>query len=153
MSLKTVERVRRDRGFRFPDLIVYGVLAMIIALSFILWFTLRDGDELTGICVYFRDERIFEYDFDGGKVVYADGDLVTVEQSGGETVVNVSTEHGKNTLVINGRSAKMRSADCGGECTYMYPITDNGGVIYCAPHYLRVVPKGYSEEDGYIPVY
>lgn len=152
MSLKTVDGVRRDKGFRLPDLIVYGALALIIALSFILWFTLRDNDPLTGVLIMFRDEKIFECDFESGEIT-ANKEFVTVEKSGGRTVVNIKTEYGENTLVIDGRKADMTDADCGGECVYMTPIESNSGVIYCAPHYLKVLPKGYVEDDGYIPAY
>lgn len=150
MSLKTVENVKRDKGFRLPDLIVYCALIAIIALSFILWFSLRNSDPLTGVYIVFRDETIFEYDFEDG-VISANESYITVEVDGSKTTVHIKTDYGENYLVLEDNRANMVDADCGGECVYMTPISDNSGVIYCAPHYLKVLPMGYEVDDGYIP--
>ena len=44
MSLKKIEQVKKDKGFRLFDLIIYGVIVLTVAVLFIVIFTTRDTD-------------------------------------------------------------------------------------------------------------
>ena len=42
MSLKKVEQVKADKGFKIWDLIIYGVIAVTVAVLFIVIFATKD---------------------------------------------------------------------------------------------------------------
>ena len=63
MSLKKIEQVKKDKGFKIFDLIIYGVIIITVAVLFIVVFTTRNTDPLTGIKVYVNSEIVFEYEF------------------------------------------------------------------------------------------
>ena len=54
MSLKKIEQVKKDKGFKLFDLIIYGVVAVLVAVLFIVVFTTRDASPLTGVRIYLR---------------------------------------------------------------------------------------------------
>ena len=59
MSLKKIEQVKRDRGFKIPDLIVYGAVIVAVIVSFVVIFTTKNSDPLTGIRVYSGAQFLF----------------------------------------------------------------------------------------------
>ena len=46
MSLKKIEQVKRDRGFKIPDLIVYGAVIVAVIVSFVVIFTTTNSDQI-----------------------------------------------------------------------------------------------------------
>ena len=71
MSLKKVEQVKVDKGFKIWDLLIYGLVAVIVAVLFIVVFVTRDESPLTGVRVFVQGEVVFEYEFDGDPVYSA----------------------------------------------------------------------------------
>ena len=49
MSLKKIEQVKADKGFKIFDLIVYAVIIVSVAVAFTVLFTVRDDSPLSGI--------------------------------------------------------------------------------------------------------
>ncbi|MDE7306899.1 MAG: NusG domain II-containing protein [Clostridia bacterium] len=142
MSLKKIEQVKKDKGFKLFDLIIYGVVAVLVAVLFIVVFTTRDASPLTGVRIYLRAEIVFEYEFDKPLPeelhecveVKEDGDGITVTiTSGGDTnVVYIDTD--KGTVV-------MKEANCNGkQCVYFPKIDNNSKFIFCSPHGVKVEP-------------
>ena len=129
MSLKKIEQVKRDRGFKIPDLIVYGAVIVAVIVSFVVIFTTKNSDPLTGIRVYSGAQVVFEYAFG--------------ENDAGITVKVNDGDGGFNVIYIDktARTAKIVDANCKGkDCAYFAPIDDNNKIIYCSPHGLRVEP-------------
>ncbi len=141
MSLKKIEQVKRDRGFKIPDLIVYGAVIVAVIVSFVVIFTTKNSDPLTGIRVYSGAQIVFEYEF-GERPTYSEN--VTVEENGAGITVKVNDgDGGFNVIYIDktARTAKIVDANCKGkDCAYFAPIDDNNKIIYCSPHGLRVEP-------------
>ena len=52
MSLKKIEQVKEDKGFRLFDLIIYGIIVLTVAALFIAVFATRNTDTLTGVRIY-----------------------------------------------------------------------------------------------------
>lgn len=143
MSLKKIEQVKQDKGFRIFDLIIYGVILITVAVLFIVFFTTRDTSPLTGIKVYAEAKVVFEYEFDKTPVYSETVTESDVEEDGKSLTVTVRTKGGVNVLYIDKekRTVKMQEADCKGkQCLYFRPIDDNNKFIYCSPHGVRVEP-------------
>lgn len=156
MSLKKIEQVKKDKGFKIFDLIIYGVILLTVAAVFIAVFTTRNSNPLSGVRIYVASAQVFEYEF-GGQPLKIEGGGVTVEvvEEGAGMTVTVRTDGGYNVLYIDksARTAKMRKADCHSQqCVYFPEMKDNSGFIYCDPHGLRVEPliKDYDSPD--IPI-
>lgn len=156
MSLKKIEQVKKDKGFKVLDLIVYGVLAAAVVALFIGIFLLRDNRNLSGIRVTANGVPVFEYSFDGDEYsVLKDGFIADLSDSEVKLTVTVKSDYGYNKIEINktGRSVQITDADClGGDCVVTPPIKDNGGIIYCSPHRLKIEPLNIEKDDGIIPV-
>ena len=65
MSLKKIEQVKADKGFKIWDLVIYGVVLALTAVLFVVIFTTRNTDPLTGVEITVRGEIVFEYEFGG----------------------------------------------------------------------------------------
>lgn len=158
MSLKKVEQAKKDRGFRIFDLIVYGAIVVVIAVLFIVIFSVRDKSPLKGICVYIDSAAVFRYNFEEDEpvVLTEDGSVVIEKNNSTELVVNFYTGgSGYNVMTVNktARSVSLTDANCRGrECVYTAAIKDNNGIIYCAPHKLKIEPSDYEPDNGYIPL-
>ena len=44
MSLKKIEQVKKDRGFKIFDLIVYGAVIVAVIVSFVVIFTTKNSE-------------------------------------------------------------------------------------------------------------
>lgn len=150
MSQKTLERVKKDKGFKIFDLIVYGVIILIIAVSFIAVFATKNKSPLTGIRVYVEDKVVFEYDFenDRPKITAGHEDEVKVTDKGDSLQVKITSDFGYNLIIIEKKGrVRIKEADCRGhDCVYSPAITDNSGIIYCSPHRLKITP--FNFDDG-----
>lgn len=142
MSLKKIDQVKKDRGFKLFDLIIYGVVAALVAVLFIVVFTTRDNSPLSGVRIYRRAEVVFEYEFgkplpemlrDGVEVKEDSGGITVTLRSGGDVnVVYIDTV--KRTVV-------MKESNCSGkDCVYSPKLDDNSGFISCPPHEIRIEP-------------
>ncbi len=150
MSLKKVEQVKSERGFRIWDLLVYGIVAVLIVALFLSVFLTRDKSPLTAVGIYVNNQKVFVYDFEKGgyEILTKDGGI-TVESGAKSLTVKINNDYGYNEIVIE-KAGKVyaTAADCGGkDCTHMRPITDKSGIIYCSPHRLRIVPDDYKPDD------
>lgn len=151
MSLKKVGEVKKDRGFRLFDLIVYGVIVLFVAVTFIVVFTTRDVNPLGGIRVYADDKTVFEYDFKSEPVY--DKEKVELAEDNGNLILTVRAGGGYNKIVIDKdkKTVKVTDADCGKkDCVYTPAIKNNSGIIYCSPHRLRIVPYNFDPDNGKI---
>ena len=149
MSQKTLENVKKDKGFRIFDLILYGVVILIVAVSFIAVFATKDRRPLTGVKVYLEEIAVFEYDFENDKYEITEGyeEIVVVTPKGESLQVKISTEAGYNLIIIEKKGrVRIKEADCHGrDCVYSPAITDNNGIIFCSPHRLKITPSNYDD--------
>lgn len=152
MSLKKVEQVKNDKGFRLFDLIIYGAVLAVVAIVFIVVFTTRNTDPLTGVKISVNAEVVFTYEF-GGDPVFTDSEALTVkEDEKGITVTIRTGDDGLNVVYINksAKTVKMTEANCKGKhCIYFPEMSKNKDVIYCSPHGVKIEPSvtNYDSPD------
>lgn len=150
MSLKKVTQVKKDRGFKIFDLIVYGAVILLVAVLFIVWFTVSDRTPLSVVRVCVDDRAVFEYDFENDQYKNLDEKIVNVDDKENILILTVTPHEGEeNVIEINkSGSVTVTEANCyGKDCKYMPDIKDNSGIIYCSPHKLRIEPLNY-EDNG-----
>ena len=140
MSLKKVEQVKKDRGFKLFDLIIYGAILAAVIVTFIAVYVTRDTSELSGIRVYAKAEIVFEYDFSSASS-FSEG--VEVKEDGDTITVTVNLDGDLNVFKIDKskHTVKMTEANCHGKhCVYSREISNNSSIIYCSPHGLKIEP-------------
>lgn len=155
MSLKKVEEVKADKGFRIFDLVIYGVVAVLIAVVFIAVFLTRDNDPFDGVRVYVRNECVYEYEFGEGGKVLKDTVEEVVEDGKVTVTVNIAGDgHNVFEIDLEKRSVSMVKADCSisPDCVYMPAITDNNKFISCEPHQLMILPLNYNRDNPDIKI-
>ncbi len=153
MSLKKVSQVKADKGFKICDLIVYFAIVIIIAVIFIAVFVTKDAGPLKGIRIYSAENLVFEYDFTSGEYKNLSPETVTAESGENKLVIKIISNGGYNVACIDTkeRTVKVIEADCGKrDCVYTAAITDSGGMIYCSPHRLRILPFDFETDDNII---
>lgn len=155
MSLKKVEQVKKDKGFRLFDLIIYGVVLAVVAIVFIVVFTTRNTDPLTGVRIYVNSEVVFEYEF-GGEPIFLESEALTVEEDGAGITVTIRTGNdGLNKVYINksAKTVKMIEANCKGkECKYFPEMSRNTDFIYCSPHSVKIEPYNIDLDNPLVIV-
>lgn len=157
MSLKKVESVKSEKGFKLPDLIVYGIILLLVAILLITMFATRNTDPFQGVRIYVDKTAVMSYDFNKGslsglEVIAKDGSVEAPENvSGNVFTVKVRTGgDGYNLIEINqsSRSVRVIEANCSShDCVHTPAIKDNNGIIFCSPHRLRIIPFNFEVED------
>lgn len=157
MSLKKIEQVKGDRGFKLPDLIIYGVIIVLVAVLFVVTFAIRNSESLRGVTIKIYGTAVFACNFDDGTygALTEDGSVEFTEPEGGVQFVTVKSNQGYNAVEINytDRTAKVVEADCRhGDCIYsnLRPtliIKSNKSLpIYCNPHGVIIEPLDYTHD-------
>lgn len=151
MSLKKIEQVKADKGFKIADLFIYGAVLVLVVALFIAVFLIRDNSPLTGIRIYVANRVVYEYDFSEGQIS-CDYACVQVEEGAGKLTLTISANGGYNSVEIDkSGKVKVTSADCGKrDCVYTPALSDKSGIIYCSPHQLKIVPYDYDLDGGTI---
>ncbi|MDE5942763.1 MAG: NusG domain II-containing protein [Clostridia bacterium] len=155
MSLKKIESVKKDRGFKIWDLIIYGVIIALVVITFTVVFTTRDTSPLSGIRIYSKGVAVFEYSFENGKYnILSDANEIEVSDNGESLTVKITSGKEYNLVeIVKSGSVSIKEANCHSlDCVYMPAIKDNSGFIYCSPHALRIVPFNFDPDDGNIIV-
>lgn len=163
MSLKKVTQVKRDKGFKIWDLIIYGTVVLLAAVLFIVVFATRNTDPLSGVRISVRDgvfseyKVVFEYDFAGEPKIYnTDNATVETEEKDGVLKVTVKTgDNGFNVIEIDkkARTATVTDANCKSRrCVYTPTIKDNSRDIHCDTHGLKVEPFIFDFDNPVQPI-
>ena len=157
MSLKKVEQIKQDKGFKFFDIIVYAVIIALVAILFIVTFAKRNTEPLRGVRIKLYGTAVFECNFEDGSygALTEDGSVEITDPQGGVQRVTVHSENGYNVVEINyaARTVKVVEADCKThDCIYstLKPtliISGNDSLpIYCNPHAMLIEPLDYAPD-------
>ncbi|MCD7729215.1 MAG: NusG domain II-containing protein [Clostridia bacterium] len=158
MSLKKIEQIKTNKFFRVWDLVIYAVIAVVIVVLFLSVFLSSDSSPLSGIEVYYDNEIIFTYLFESDSYDIISESNISVEEGEDVLTVYFTTDggDGHNTIVIDKSAVTVTvtEADCSNrkDCVYTAAIKDNGGVIACTPHKLKIMPMDYSDDGQTLPV-
>ena len=144
-------KIKNSKPFKLLDVVLYGVLFVFIALSFLGVF-LKPSSSPTGFLVHVDDTMVISFNFD--TLTYSSSPDVVVKTSdstisftiykGDDSAFNVITvDKLKKNVKVTDASCKSR------DCTTFLPIgvNENNRIIYCAHHNVKIT----SLLDGYTP--
>ena len=154
MSLKKVNEVKKDRGFKLLDLIIYISLALTAAALFIAIALTGEKTPLEGVIFQLSGETVYEYSFKDGELHRDKGSVFVLDDNEEFILLEVKSGNGYNRVKIDkAGEVRVTGADCGkGDCMYSAPIKDGGGMIYCSPHRLKIIPFGFDPDDGKLTI-
>jgi hypothetical protein len=158
MSLKKIEQVKADKGFKIWDLAVYCVVIIAILVLFYIFIFSADNSQITSFTIYYVDGRnkndVFNYNFDTKKYnILSDDHIEIVEETTDGMVINFYVDQTKadtNRIVISQteRYVMVESANCSTqECVKFGKLTTNNQSIACVPHSYMIIEPDNIEID------
>jgi hypothetical protein len=163
MSLKKIEQVKLDKGFKIFDIVVYILLALTIVALFIAFVFTKDASQVTSFKISFvkNGDRVtvFTYDYDLDSYQISDEENIQiVSDEGGQIKLYfyVDSSHDKYNYIIIDKSSHsvwVEDGNCHNlNCKELGKLTTNNQVITCTPHnYMIIEPNDYevsSDEIG-----
>ena len=165
MSQKKVDQLKQDRFFKIWDILIYGAIALIVAAVFLAVFLTGDNSALSAVEGQYNNEPVFYYDFSSDELtVYMEDNVeYAYSEDGNGLMITFCIDGGSLTLPSDyniifidksALSVAVTESDCFSrlDCVHTPAITDNSGVIVCTPHNFQIVPAGFSDIDGILPV-
>ncbi len=151
MSVKKIEELKNDKGFKKTDVLVYGALVCLIAVFLTAALVLRDDTPLKGFRIYVGNDAVFDYEVNGEYTVL--NSCVKVTETDGGLELYIKCGDGYNVVSIKDEGfVSVTDADCfAGTCIRMPEIRNNGGYIFCSAHALLIQPKNY-EPSQQVPI-
>ena len=142
MALKKIEQVKQDRGFKLFDIIIYGAIILIVVVLFIVLFTTRNTDPLTGVKITYKAQIVFEYEFASG--IKKQSEQIDVDEDEKGITITIRSDDDYNIIYIDKskNSVKMKDSNCSKrkDCIYFGEIKNNSGYIICNPHGVKIEP-------------
>lgn len=154
MSREKLEQTKRAAWFKGWDILIYALILLLLLALFLCFVIFPGREQLSGIEILVKNERVFFCDFEEGSYTIEDVSRVRVEESGDLLLVTVTTEEGSNIVSVDtkARRADMTDADCSWsrDCVHMPPIENTASApISCIPHGVVVMPMGGDRDpDG-----
>lgn len=148
MQSERIEKIKSKKPFEFNDVFVYLALFLIILGLFFAFVFFPTSSTSQGFEVYKGQQKVLTYYFDSDTLSISSdfSSVVQVEnQTGGKSICVYTNQNktGYNLIFIDlvNKSVKITQSTCSAshDCTLM-PAIKGGGVIYCAPHELSIVP-------------
>lgn len=144
MSLKVIEKVKKNGIFSVSDLFIYIFLAAIIVIMFVFLFIGNaNAGEIKGIEISYKDAVIARFLYEENTLERENGyeNYTEIKESENGFILYVYTEKGYNVLFIDTRKREvsMTDADCSKDkdCTYMH-IKKPSDSIICIPHSIVI---------------
>ena len=135
MSLKKVEQVRAEKGFKVWDLVVYAAVIILIVVLFVVFVFARDASPVDVITVsagFAGEQRtVCTYTFATRSRTEDAIELTFHAENGGHNVILID---------IANASVSVTSADCPSlDCVHTPAITSNSSLpIICSNHQMIV---------------
>lgn len=153
MSLKKVQQVRSDRGFKIWDIVIYAVLAVLIIALFIAFVFTRDSSPITSIEITYgfgeSTQTVCTYNFitDTLSVNNAEHISVSYENDDGIEIYFYGADSGEYNVIYVDKvnvSVSVTEANCPAlDCVYTAAITKTSSLpIICSTHRM-IITTGY----------
>ena len=157
MNANKFEKIKSTKPFNKKDFFVYAILFVVILSLFLTLVLLSQKSPVKGFKVLIGNEIVLEFSFDTSSAKIKDGyqDLIDVDYENNKITVYFNQEKNDFNEIsydITSKSVRMNNSTCSHskDCVYMPKIIDDKGLIYCAPHELKILPL--SEKLSNSPV-
>jgi len=138
-----IEQIKKSKLFHKWDIVIYLILIVLIALSFII-FLPKKNSSLSVIEMKYKNDVVLTYSFDDKEFKYIDGNHITIEQEGENYLItffesNENSDYNVIKIDILNKQVTMELTDCSThkDCMSM-KITKSSDTIICLPHSLSI---------------
>ena len=153
MSLKKVQQVRSDKGFKIWDIVVYIALAALIIALFIAFVFTRDSSPITSIEITYgfgeNAQTVCAYNFITDTLAVSSAEHITVnyQTDDGIELCFFGSDSGEYNIIYIDKtnvSVCVTKANCPAQdCVYTAAITNKSSLpIICSTHQM-VITTGY----------
>ena len=143
------EKIKSQKPFSKKDFIVFAILFAVIITLFISLIFLSKKSPSKGFKVLINNDQVLEFDYKTSSAKISDNykDKILIDYESKKIIIYIDNSKTKfNEIVFdsNKKTVKISNSTCSlsKDCVYMPHITDDKGVIYCAPHALKILPLG-----------
>jgi len=152
LKLKNYSQIKQNKPFEINDIFIYLFVIVSLFVLFLSLVILPQKKKTNGFAIYKGQEIVFTYYNDKNDLIINDkySNLVNIEQLKDGITIKVFTSEtfeNFNFIFINTADnyAKMHDSTCSQskDCVHSPSITSSG-MIYCAPHDLKIVPLGQN---------
>ncbi len=149
MKKDKIQDLAKNKPFnKFDFFALLGVLLFILFLfvSFVFFSTHDNSD---GFIIQIDDVTVYSFNYSNKKHTINSQYEKFIEVDLENQTVTVYTDLNKNHFNkikydVKNKSVKMVESNCSTskDCVYMPEISDNLGIIYCAPRKIKILPIG-----------
>lgn len=143
------EKIKSQKPFSKKDFFVFAILFVVIITLFISLIFLSKKSPTKGFRVLINNDQVLEFDFktSTAKVNDAYKHKVLIDYESNKIIVYIDdskTEFNEIQFDTKKNTVKISDSTCSlsKDCVFMPKISDDKGVIYCAPHALKILPLG-----------
>lgn len=137
-------KTKNKKPFERGDVFLYSLVFALIIILLCLFVIFPKQKNSAGFKVYKGESLVLTYTYGNNlKVSFNWQDSVHYDEN--SSTITIFFENGKefNKLIINEskKSVKMLESTCSDskDCVHS-PAISSGGMIYCAPHDLKILP-------------
>ncbi len=146
-SNKILNTLKVRKPFEFNDIFIYLFILSLVAVLFICFVITPSLADVKGFSICVGQEEIFSLDYSSGKYEISNDylDKIIVDQKKSTITIFFEDESNFNLVQysLKEKWVKMLDSACSKskDCVYE-PKISRSGMIYCAPHDLKILPIG-----------
>lgn len=142
------EKLKSNKPFSVGDIYIYLGLILVIFALFLSIIIIPNSKKTDGFVIYKGEKKILTYYYENDLEKIEDDflALVQIENADNGKLISIFSDSEKteyNIVFVNSKeqTVKMHDSTCSisKDCT-ISPKISNSGMIYCAPHEIKIVP-------------
>lgn len=146
-SNKILNRIKVRKPFEFNDIFIYLFILALVSVLFICFVITPSLSNANGFSIHVGQDKIFSLDYSSGEYEISKDylDKIIVDQEKSTITIFFDDQSSFNLVEYNLKEkwVKMLDSACSKskDCVYE-PKISSSGMIYCAPHDLKILPIG-----------
>lgn len=146
MKKNIYTKIKAYKPFEFNDIFLYSFILLLVVVLFLCFVILPQTKQAVGFSIEINDKNIFSFDYSTYEyIIETDySNYIDIDKERNTITIYLNDERTEfNRLVFNTdkKVVKMLESTCSKtkDCLYE-PEISKTGIIYCAPHKLKVLP-------------
>ncbi len=147
MKTDKLNGLRASKPFHIKDIFIYLAVFITVTVLFCLFVIFPNKTKNDGFSVYCGDELVLVLEFDNPNpnVCATWQDKVQFNSKNNTVKIffdDAKTDYNVICFDTTNRSVRVTESTCSTskDCVYTPAITGSNGMIFCAPHNLRITP-------------
>lgn len=146
MKKNIYTKIKTYKPFEFNDIFLYSFILLLVFVLFLCFVIVPQTKQAVGFSVEINDKKVFSLNYSTREYIIENDFIHYIEVDKEQNTVIIflndeKTEFNKLLFDANKKTIKMLETTCSNtkDCLYE-PEISKTGIIYCAPHKLKVLP-------------